>query len=749
MIRRPSTLERSAGRRSVASSVTAGLIVAALALAPAGVAHADDAPAASDTTVVEAAPEEPAPAPVAEPAPEPAPEAAPAPEEPTDESPAEEAPAEQAPAEESAEETPVEEAAAESTAVAGSSAARVAPAIAAAAAVPIPTGVIVERYNYPDALYDNAATVRWTPVSDATNYSLRIVSATGQTKLISTSSNNNYSLWLEEPGTFRISVAAVVGGVTGDYSTPVSYTAVVAQPLNAPSNVTVTTGPSTLTVGFTATGSNAYYGALRSADGTWGSTFFIGNYNPGSVGSYTWNTAPGVPWDVAVWASTSIRHSTFVIIPGQFAGTLPSAPAAVDATRGDASVSLSWAAPSQGSNPITRYDVQYSSVAGVWVDAPAATSVSTTVSGLVNGTSYTARVRAVTIVGPSAWTVSGSFTPAGAPLAPASLEVAPRSNQLDVSWDAADGNGADVTSYEVQSRPVGDTAWSTKSVTATSTTIAAQNGTSYDVRVRAINAVGEGAWSTHAAVAVIVEPDAPTGLEAVGSDGALTVSWTAPVENGGSPVLEYEIIWVRSELINLRSANADAGTLTTTATEITIPELMNSKEYVGVVRARTVAGWSDYSDLYRGTPYVFAPTFTLADGSSAVGAKLGAGDTVTISGSGALPLHSVFAELHSTPIGLGDTMVAADGTYSFVVTIPASAPSGKHSLVAFLAGDTSVVSQTSIAVTVAAAAVVPADTGDLAVTGVDEVFVDVSLWTAIALLLSGASLMLFGRRRTA
>jgi hypothetical protein len=109
----------------------------------------------------------------------------------------------------------------------------------------------------------------------------------------------------------------------------------------------------------------------------------------------------------------------------------------------------------------------------------------------------------------------------------------------------------------------------------------------------------------------------------------------------------------------------------------------------------------------------------------------------------------VFAELHSTPIGLGDTMVAADGTYSFVVTIPASAPSGSHSLVAFLAGDTSVVSQTSIAVTVAAAAVVPADTGDLVVTGVDEVFVDVSLWTAIALLLSGASLMLFGRRRTA
>jgi YVTN family beta-propeller protein len=89
----------------------------------------------------------------------------------------------------------------------------------------------------------------------------------------------------------------------------------------------------------------------------------------------------------------------------------PSAPSAVNATAGDASAEVAWSAPSSaGSFPIGSYQAVVSP--GGQSCLVAAPALSCTVSGLMNGTSYTATVRALNGAGWSAYSsASSEFTP--------------------------------------------------------------------------------------------------------------------------------------------------------------------------------------------------------------------------------------------------------------------------------------------------------------------------------------------------
>ena len=68
------------------------------------------------------------------------------------------------------------------------------------------------------------------------------------------------------------------------------------------------------------------------------------------------------------------------------------------------------------------------------------------------------------------------------------------------------------------------------------------NGTSYTFKVAAINAVGTGAMSGASNTVIpAVAPGAPTAVTAVRGNTQATVSWTAPVSNGGSPITGYVV----------------------------------------------------------------------------------------------------------------------------------------------------------------------------------------------------------------
>ena len=83
--------------------------------------------------------------------------------------------------------------------------------------------------------------------------------------------------------------------------------------------------------------------------------------------------------------------------------TAPSAPLAVVASGGNASVTVSWSVPaSNGGSPITGYDVYRGTSAGGESATPVATNVagtSFTDTGVVNGTTYYYTVAAVNAAG--------------------------------------------------------------------------------------------------------------------------------------------------------------------------------------------------------------------------------------------------------------------------------------------------------------------------------------------------------------
>ena len=79
----------------------------------------------------------------------------------------------------------------------------------------------------------------------------------------------------------------------------------------------------------------------------------------------------------------------------------------------------------------------------------------------------------------------------------------------------------------------------------------------------------------------IAVPQPPTGVAAVAGDGQVTVSWSAPTDDGGSPVLDYTA-----------TANPGGATCTTTSTSCVVSGLTNGTGYTFTVTARNAIGMS-------------------------------------------------------------------------------------------------------------------------------------------------------------
>ncbi|MFN8173392.1 MAG: fibronectin type III domain-containing protein [Candidatus Nanopelagicales bacterium] len=176
--------------------------------------------------------------------------------------------------------------------------------------------------------------------------------------------------------------------------------------------------------------------------------------------------------------------------------------AAPSATPGDRSVELSWAAP-DSLEPITDYVVRWydgTTWTTVEDDAPS-TGTTTTVDGLVNGTSYVFQVAVVIGEGEDAlqggWSdPSDPVTPfvLTAPGAPTELSASPFDAAVDLEWVApADDGGSAITGYVVELSTDGGDTWAVVGDPETGTTrslVDLVNGTEYVFRVSAVNEIG-------------------------------------------------------------------------------------------------------------------------------------------------------------------------------------------------------------------------------------------------------------------
>ena len=230
-----------------------------------------------------------------------------------------------------------------------------------------------------------------------------------------------------------------------------------------------------------------------------------------------------------------------------------------------------------GGSEITGYTVEYSTDAGVtWIIA---TSGEFTVSApgptvtlysddLTAWTTYSVRVSAVNEAGTGPTSNVATFTAtATLPDAPTSLQAVSGDSELTLSWVTASDGGSDISDYLVEASTDGGSTWTTVTdftILSSGATVAGTannlvNGTTYQLRASAINAEGTGPASNIATAAPSAGaspetvPDAPTSLDVVPGTLEALMTWTAPVNIGGSTIADYVIEY-----------STDAGTTWTT-----------------------------------------------------------------------------------------------------------------------------------------------------------------------------------------
>ncbi len=192
--------------------------------------------------------------------------------------------------------------------------------------------------------------------------------------------------------------------------------------------------------------------------------------------------------------------------------TLAAAPTVGSATAGNASVSLSWAAPAaDGGSPITGYRITAVNASNQQVGSTvvAGSATSGTVTGLTNGRSVAAKVAAINAIGDSpASAVSNYVTPVTVPDIPA-LGVSTGGVKTDAVVSATaywilptSNGGSPITGYQVMADRYSGTTLvsSTESAVQPDTARKLQfvglvTAATYRFRVRAINAAGASAYS--------------------------------------------------------------------------------------------------------------------------------------------------------------------------------------------------------------------------------------------------------------
>jgi hypothetical protein len=237
---------------------------------------------------------------------------------------------------------------------------------------------------------------------------------------------------------------------------------------------------------------------------------------------------------------------------------VPTAPQITSVSSGDSSITVAFTPPaSRGGAPITNYVLTATPTSGPSIiksdcaAVPVLTPPACTISGLINGESYTVAIAATNSAGtgPDSNT-SPSIAPATTPDSVASLAAIPGNTTLTVTWrPPTNFGGGTFSRYEVTITPRGESPLATVNLFASTanrhTFTGLTNGVAYDVEVVVISSANTSDMGSNRATAIGIpatEASAPRNviITPTSSTTAL-VTWEVPTSNGGSPITGYSL----------------------------------------------------------------------------------------------------------------------------------------------------------------------------------------------------------------
>ncbi len=284
--------------------------------------------------------------------------------------------------------------------------------------------------------------------------------------------------------------------------------------------------------------------------------------------------------------------------------TTAGAPPGLSASPLDGGVVLTWAAPlTSGGATVTSYVLERSLDGATWTPSGSTTGAlprSHTVTGLDNGVKHWFRVAAVTAAGTGAFSEPVTATPATTASWPLGFTVGAGDGVATLRWETptTDG-GAPITSYVVE-HSLDWTNWtritaSASAVTRTLTVTGLDNGVRHWFRVAAVTAAGTGAYSALRDATPSGLPGVPRAFSAQRASGAVVLSWSGPLNDGGRQILSYTVE-MSPDGLTWVSVDTDA------ASPYTVSGLMDGIPMLFRVSARNSNGAGTWSSVVAATP---------------------------------------------------------------------------------------------------------------------------------------------------
>ena len=219
---------------------------------------------------------------------------------------------------------------------------------------------------------------------------------------------------------------------------------------------------------------------------------------------------------------------------------------------------------------------------------------------------------------------------ASTPSAPLNLVARARDTSAELTFDAPSRSTEEIQGYEYTSD--NGATWQALSPVSPGTVTGLSNGTQYSFKVRALTVSGSGGPSATSNVvrpAAALPAGAPTGLGAVAGNHSVTLSFTAPVDDGGAPIQSFDYSFDGVNWLTLSYTGGPAVTGTVTG-------LTSGTAYVFQVQGWTSAGSGYPSSASASvTPYGLASAPT---NLTATAGNTGAGLAFTVPANGGSPI---------------------------------------------------------------------------------------------------------------